>query len=709
MKKNDQDYFSGESSFSAYASEQKTYSDFGVSKAWSGSRTFNNYENNISVKSEYLRGDYNYFRNNESAPKRIEDIIKLSMDIYDNNGIVRNFIDLLSDFASQGIRLQHPNPSLQRFYDVWSQKVGMAERSERLINTILKAGSAVVKKSNTTLNTKKTKKWKSANASDLPAEEELLNLREIPIRYTILPPTSFEVIGTEVATFINKPVYVLRVPTTFRGAVPGLGSYTQEYQKIIDEQIPADIKDSLKKNLAYVPIDQNKIEVYHYKKDDNQVWASPLIRPVLNDIIQLEKYKLADISALDGAISNIRLWTVGHIGDSPSNSLLPTEAALNKVRNILSNNVGGGVIDIVWGPELKFTESNSQVWRFLGASKYEAVLNAIYEGLGVPPSMRTSGKGTSGTVNYVGLNTLVKRLEYVRGILLSFWNKQLLDIHRAMGFSGKPPVITFDFMSFADEAAEKKLWIDLYDRRLVSSETIQEVFGRNPKFENQRVKREYAKMENGSMPDKAGPFHNAEKDHELKKILLQGGTVAPSEVGVELEEKLPGEKTAVEKMQKQQTSNFKSKKPAGRPLNVTETSKRKPRPKGKPTSKAAVLSTWANSSYHKISEYATPVYLKAIGKKNMRTVSSEEAETIEYANFSLLCSLEPFTDIDETKVYSLIENPTENHRAIASIYSECKQTFIELNGREPTVEEVRGLYSSSYALFHESEKENVED
>ena len=80
----------------------------------------------------------------------------------------------------------------------------------------------------------------------------------------------------------------------------------------------------------------------------------------LDDIIMLEKMRLADLSALDGAISNIRLWTLGNL----DHKILPNKAAINKLRDILASNVGGGTMELVWGPELSFQESSSEVYKF---------------------------------------------------------------------------------------------------------------------------------------------------------------------------------------------------------------------------------------------------------------------------------------------------------------------------------------------------------
>ena len=60
----------------------------------------------------------------------------------------------------------------------------------------------------------------------------------------------------------------------------------------------------------------------YYKKDDWMLWSNPMIYAILDDIMMLEKMKLADIAALDGAISNIRLWKLGSLEEK----ILPTKA-----------------------------------------------------------------------------------------------------------------------------------------------------------------------------------------------------------------------------------------------------------------------------------------------------------------------------------------------------------------------------------------------
>jgi hypothetical protein len=446
------------------------------------------------------------------------------------------------------------------------------------------------------------------------------------------------------------------------------------------------------------------------------LWANPMCYAILDDLLMLSKLKLADISALDGAISNIRLWTLGVIGDSPQNSIMPTKAGINKLRSILANNVGGGVLELVWGPELSFSESNSQVWRFLGSEKYSATINAIYEGLGIPAPLR-AGSGVSSTGNFIGLNTLIKRLQYGRDRLVEFWTKQLKHIHKAMGFSGEPPQIIFDFMALADEAAEKQLLINLWDRDIISDETILELFGRLPNIEKSRVKREMNERTHENMPYKASPYHNPDKEHEYRKILLQGGGVAPSEIGIDLNDRKVGERTRLEQMEETQLKMKKldvdnKEKMAkdkvgspGRPLNVTETKKRKPKPTEKPSTKASFIDLflWANSAQEQISSILTKALLHSFDKPNMRSLSHDEFELAEKIKLRVLCNTAPFDTITNESINSVLTSNASIDGSILDYIKILKEQFISKNNRSPKIEELRQIYSSAYALYNEEE------
>ena len=340
----------------------------GVQKATAYSRrSFLDIEPNRSVRTGFTREDYNRFRSAESVPQRQKDAIRMCMSAYDRVGIIRNVIDLMADFAGQGINIVHPNKRIEKFFRAWFKKVNGVERSERFLNTLYRCGNVVVKRRTAKINKRVENDLRTSAAPDMEALIKQVPRREIPWKFDFLNPLSIEVIGNELATFVGKPQYALRVSKLVRGLANKGLNQRSPYHRNLSAMLPPDILEAIKEGKTTIPLDPDKVSVYYYKKDDWLVWANPMIYAILDDIIMLEKMKLADISALDGAISNIRLWSLGDL----DNKILPTKAAINKLRNILASNVGGGTMDLVWGPELKFTESRTQVFKFLGKEKYD--------------------------------------------------------------------------------------------------------------------------------------------------------------------------------------------------------------------------------------------------------------------------------------------------------------------------------------------------
>ena len=82
----------------------------------------------------------------------------------------------------------------------------------------------------------------------------------------------------------------------------------------------------------------------------------------------------------------VRVWKLGYFNrDEPSKSLIPTQKAIDKLRDILaSNNTPEGcATEIVWGPELDVQEYDGlQVINLIETSpgKYERIVPEEYDG-----------------------------------------------------------------------------------------------------------------------------------------------------------------------------------------------------------------------------------------------------------------------------------------------------------------------------------------
>jgi hypothetical protein len=664
----------------------------------------------INVRNEFTQDDYDSFRPKNAVPKNIKGRIRMSMEAYKKNFLIRNIIDLMSDFASQGIRIVHKSPSINLFYQTWWQQVQGKERSERFLSMLYRAGNVVVQRQMAKLKAVDVRDLQKTYADvDIDLDRPDKTPRNVvPWNYIFLNPLCVESVGGEMSQFSSVDRFGLKVSGTLLKKI-GPNARLSEEEKEVLKSIPKPFLEALRKNKnQIIPLDPEKISVYYYKKDDWEQWADPMIAAVLDNIVLLEKMQLADLAALDGVISQIRVWAIGDM----EKGLMPDKATFTLLSSILTNNVGGGAMDLVWGPDIKLIESASSAHQFLGKTKYEPVMQALYSGLGVPPTLTGSATEGGVTNNFVSLKTLIERLQYGRDVLKLFWEHELELVRQARGFKERAQV-HFERMNLSDDAAEKALLVQLADRDIISHETVLERFGELPFVEKARLAKEIKQRSGERMPKKASPFHNPEKDFEFKKLALQQGTITPSETGTKLEERKPGETPLVEKelelkkqdmkerrqdrkavmQQRKKALQVKKKKGVsgqGRPKNSSDKKKRKTRT-FKPRTKASVdLNMWLFSAQRAIAEFTNKAYLRLVNKKNIRSLTTSEEDELETLKFAILWNIDELTEVTPELVNLAIASKPSVPEQVMSVYKS------KVKASNMTVDEARHLQTLLY-------------
>lgn len=695
--------------------------EYGVARGsqYNIGRTFVNTDTNISVKSEYTRQDYDYYRGYESSIRTPYEYIQLSLRAYDKVGIVRNVIELMSDFVCKGIRLVHPVASQERFFQQWFNHVNGYSVSERFTNYLYRVANVPVNITYGTIPVKIEKKWQASKGKEMKVEETKVEKRRVPLRYSFINPMNIEIVSPELAVFTGKPLYALRITTglmnaynTLNNGGVGYGQNQLFFPSGSDDEygsyIQPEIQEALKKGQTLIPITGDNIRIYFYKKDDWKIWADSMIVPIIDDLILLDKLKLADVSALDGAISCVRLWKLGHLGDKPENSMIPTRAMINKVRNILSNNIGGGTMDLVWGPDIDVKETSTEVYKFLGKEKYEPTLSNIYEGLGVP--FVDSAGGT--TNNFIKMQTFIERLQYGRRILTDFWTHEIRKVQLAMGYK-KPALVSFDQINLGDDANYKQFLLGLLDRDAISLDTVLSTTGFFSNIEKLKIQREYTMRDSHKMPPKASPYHNPQEEYDMKKLFIQQGGIAPSELGIELlpkkEEELTPNQEKENFLQKQtehkanlvsQQPKFSPAKENGRPNGVKDASKRKQ--KTIPLQTKGFLNTflWGCSAQDTIAKAVTPVLLeKLYNKPTVRSLTDEEFKSLEHAKLVIFANIQPFSVITNELITSVASEYSDIPSDIQDNINTLLSSFKMQHHREPTIDELRQIQSSAYSLY----------
>lgn len=659
-----------------------------------GTTDLSNLDTNVHGRTGLTMQGYGRFRPSEAVPDQtdIRKILIKSDVIYHRTAIIRNIVDLMADFACQGIRLSHKSKKTQEFYRKWWKRIDGSERSERFCNLLVRLANVVVKRQTAKIPVRvKRSMMRATGSPDTKIETLKVHKREIPWRYVFLHPASVDVVGGPLAAFTGNKRYEISLTTVLKRII--LTPRTAAERALVAD-LPDDIKLAATTSKA-IPLDPEKTVVFHYKKDDWNSWAFPLTYSAMDAISLYEKLRLADKAALDGAISNIRIFKLGSL----EYKIAPSRAAAQKLANILKNNTNAGSFDLIWGPDIELIESSTTVHQFLGEEKYRPALSDIYAAFGIPATLTGSQSSSGTTNNFISLKTLIARLESLRKVLVRFWEEEIRIVQEAMGFAS-PAIIEFENMSLGDEASQNAMMLQLLDRDLISEEMLQIYLKNNPDMEFSRIQKEQQARKVGKREPKAGPFYDPRFIVALQKIALSKMTINPEDVGISStvkQEDRGGMGPAGSRDKPSSVKKGESQK--GRPQDSKDSGARKTKtfvPKTKASVNGRVETEfWADVAQMEIAEVVNPLLLDHFGARNMRSLSSIQREQAERIKFGVLYHLEPFGDVSESSIKTALAGGGAPIEAIV-MCEEWSNTLAASLNKTLLIEEVRKIQSCIY-------------
>jgi hypothetical protein len=379
------------------------------------------------------------------------------------------------------------------------------------------------------------------------------------------------------------------------------------------------------------------------------------------DIFYKNKLRQMDISVCDSVINAVTIFKLGDW----ANGYVPPEEHMRKFAEFLRTPTSA--MNMVWNDAITIESNYPPVDRILSVGKYEAVDRDILRGLGVPDTLLGGTTGANFSTGFLGVRTLLERLEEGRNTVIRWLNSQLRTIAAIMGHRDIP-LIKFGKMSLRDEKAEKMLLIQLLDRNIVSIEAVLECFGEDFEIELERLRDEEKIRETTGLFQKHSPYVDPINDMDAEGTLEKQAELKRKEV--QLTRKL----------------NKNQKGPKGRPGNtdgIPQETQRETKPKG-----MAWLLDWESAKsdeyvrLEKIYDIVTAMILKSKNKKYKKSLSKKDREGIENISFAAASYLE-----DEVTFGSVIktlanESTRGYHPDILSRYKEIVSETATLDDKK---------------------------
>ena len=238
--------------------------EFSAASYSSRSRDFSDLTTYLSGRPGLREADYDFFRPEQRVPENPKDIIAFARTAYRRIGLIRNAIDLMGDFACQGVRLVHKNKRVERFYNNWFDKINGKEVSERLCNLLFREANVPISMKTAKINRKKREEMqRSIGSPDLVmnTNDRSFLKNEIPWEYTFVDPLTVEVIGGPVAGLIGERDYVIKLPKKIVNMIRKLRNSSDPLESGLLSRIPQEIIQAAETNRG-VKMPREKTFVY---------------------------------------------------------------------------------------------------------------------------------------------------------------------------------------------------------------------------------------------------------------------------------------------------------------------------------------------------------------------------------------------------------------------------------------------------------------
>jgi hypothetical protein len=394
---------------------------------------------------------------------------------------------------------------------------------------------------------------------------------------------------------------------------------------------------------AELRLDEERLSVIQdVTKADYEDWATPQIYPAHKEIMFKRLMRQAEISAMESLKHSITLIKLGNVEEG----FLPTEEQIERVAAALSG--GSQVHHLVWDNLIDGKVLQPDIGKIMDPKKYVQVDKDIYSALGVSESVMT-GNGSFAN-SFMSIKLLLEKLETIRCKLEDWLRVEIKKIADAMKFR-RLPIIKWGLMNLRDENAERKLWIDLYDRGIVSDASMLEQFGTDFDIETERQKYEKKIKE-----DENKGIRKDDDQFRSPVMVSQG----------------PFKRGATEPPKPKPVGGGKG----GRPVKTGTPQKKKRITKPKGMGDICRFQTYRNfaeSSLKTIIEVATQLAIEAQGVRDSRSLTKAQKDDLERIITYALAALNPDTPFTKDLVYDVLKADdsvfsTEKCQRIVTLY-----------------------------------------
>jgi len=386
-------------------------------------------------------------------PTKPHSKMQMAMEMYYKEPIVGTVIDLLVDHSSSGFKNECEDKQIKELYDKWCKSINMDQILKNIFLDYYRVGNVTLYKTNGKFEGKK-----------------------FPVDYTILNPLHVYIEGS---LLFNQEMVMLKPNSDLVNMVK---NKDDRYKEIL-KNLPKDVVSSIKKlsgSSDKIPLNQELVSRITRKKQPYERYASPFLERVFEPVLYKQRLREMDLSTQESLINQLVLVKVGN------NEFPATPGELEAIAELLATPKFG--MTLIWNHAIEIKVIEPVGINTLGQEKYEQVNDDILTGLGIPKVL-LSGEGSNYSTSWVGILSLLERLDSSREDVRKWLENEYKKIAEINGFETYPRV-RFNKMNLRQDTFIRNIILAFRDRGLLSNETTLTEAGYDYEQELQRRKDE---------------------------------------------------------------------------------------------------------------------------------------------------------------------------------------------------------------------------
>jgi hypothetical protein len=284
---------------------------------------------------------------------------------------------------------------------------------------------------------------------------------------------------------LNNEVITIVMPNDVADLMKG----DSPEKKRLARQVPLKVRRGLESG-KYTP-NQDLVSRISRKRQAYERYATPYLSRIFEPALLKRRMREADTSLAETVRSVLVTITVG------SDEYPATPKDMDAVIEAFANPSKSQ--EIVWNHTLK-VEYHYPDADLFNSDKYEQVNKDIQQGLGIPPVLIDGGGGTFATA-WTSLLAVIERLEAVRNQVVRWQEEEYRKIAEIAGIEDENiPSVKFNPLNLRDDKVFANILTSLWDRGLISAETMMEDAGLDFETEVRRITSEKAALADVIVP-----------------------------------------------------------------------------------------------------------------------------------------------------------------------------------------------------------------